>query len=274
MDFILTTNEQSNDTLQFEDYDTEFIALLEMLYGEGLLSQGGEDLIKEMFSEIDLNGLQALDLGCGLGMYDIYLAKHNIVHITAIDPDSSLINRSNENLKRVQNELSGSISFCVMSDSTNLHQFPNDHFDIIFSKESILHVPLKMKEEYFREIYRVLKSNGRIVVMDWMHSSPNYSNNTRKMIDLDKIDFQLQTPPEYHTLLNRVGFKYVEFTDTTSRHAKFSQQTLDTILMMEKKIKDRFGEEMFDYCIESWTYQRDAFATRELLTGIFKTLKE
>lgn len=255
------------------EYDDDFIALVEMVYGEGLLSQGGINSIDEMFHGINLDGLKLLDLGSGLGMYDIHLAKHNRVEIVGLDPQEVLVQKANLNLEKSKKDLNGTVSFLLMKNSDNLNEFLDNSFDIVFSKESILHVPYEVKESYFKEIYRVLKPNGKIVIMDWMHSGPIYTANTKKMMEMDGIVFQLSTPFKYQDFLKKAGFNGIELIDTTFQHAELSQQNINTIASLEEKIKSRFGEDTYNYSIESWTYQRDAFKTRELLTGIFKAQK-
>lgn len=253
-----------------DSYEDDFIALVEMVYGEGLLSQGGINSIDEMFFGIDLDGLKLLDLGSGLGMYDIYLAKHNRVEIVGLDPQETLVQKANLNLEKFESELKGTVLFLLMKNPHHLNEFLDNSFDLVFSKESILHVPYEVKESYFKEIYRVLKPGGRIVIMDWMHSSPIYTANTKKMMEMDGIVFQLSTPFEYVAVLKQAGFDHIQLTDTTLQHAELSQQNIDTIISIEEKIKSRFGEDIYNYSLESWTYQRDAFRTRELLTGIFR----
>lgn len=258
----------------FKDYEDEFISLIEMVYGEGLLSQGGVESINEMFQGIDLDGLKVLDLGSGLGVYDIYLAKHHQVELIGIDPQEKLVERANSNLRKAEKDLKGSVSFLLMRNTNNLNQFPNDYFDIIFSKESILHVPNEVKEGYFKEIYRTLKPGGKIVIMDWLRSGPTYQENTKKMMEMDGIPYNLLTPIEYQEVLKNAGFKNIKFSDITSQHAQLTQQNIDKIISLENKIKSQFGEDTYNYSLESWGYQRDAFRSRDLLTGILKAEKK
>lgn len=270
---IGTSNQEIVNVSASQDYESDFIELIEMIYGEGLLSQGGLDSIDEMFSGMDLNGLKLLDLGSGLGMYDIYLAKHANVEIVGLDPQAELVERANSNLEKSKKELLGTVSFLQMKNPHNLSEFPDHSFDLVFSKEAILHVPYEAKEHYFKEIYRVLKPGGKIVVMDWMHRDSQYTTNTKKMMEMDGIVFQLTTLLEYENYLKEAGFSFIELRDTTAQHAKLSQQNIDTIMLLEEQIKSRFDEPTFNYSLESWTYQRDAFDTRELLTAIFKASK-
>lgn len=256
-----------------QDYEAEFIELVEMIYGEGILSQGGLYSIDKMFSGIDLDGLTMLDLGSGLGMHDIYLATQNQVDIVGVDPQPYMVNRARDNLAKHQDELVGSVSFLLMDNSISLSQFDDETFDVVFSKEAILHVPCAVKQAYFNEVFRVLKSGGRIVIMDWMRSGPTYSDNTIKMMEMDGIVYELITPGEYTSILSVAGFRDIIVTDTTAAHAEFSQQNIDTICDLSDQIIARFGYETYSYCLESWALQRDAFKTRDILTGIFKASK-
>ncbi|KAF3361797.1 Methyltransferase domain protein [Chlamydiales bacterium STE3] len=256
-----------------QEYDNDFVELVEMVYGDGLLSQGGMESIDEMFHGINLNDLKVLDLGSGLGMCDIYLAKNFNVQITGIDPQNKLIQKANQHLQVAQKDLMGSVSFSLMKDPNNLNQFEDNFFDIIYSKESILHVPHEVKESYFKEIYRVLKPGGQIIIMDWMHSGIKYSENTKKMMEMDGLFFQLLTPQEYQSILKKTGFKNIELVDITSNSVQISQQNIDTIMQVADKIIRRFGADSYKYSLDSWAYQKDAFKNRELLAGILKATK-
>lgn len=268
---LICFNLSANETI--EKYDEDFVALLEMVYGEGLLSQGGVDSINGMFEGIDLDGLKVLDLGSGLGMYDLYLAENNQVDIIGLEPQESLIKKANLNLEKAIHSLKGSVSFIKMGNLDRLDEFKDHSFDIVYSKEALLHVPHESKQLYFEEIYRVLKPGGKIIIMDWMHREPDYTANTKKMMEMDGINFYLVRPFEYENILKKAGFKQIELRDTTLHHVQLSQQNIDSILTMVEKIQNTFGEDIYHYSLESWTYQRDAFQTGELLTGIFKAIK-
>lgn len=85
--------------------------------------------------------------------------------------------------------------------------------------------------------------------------------------------FELLTPKEYQTVLDKAGFQEIQLIDTTEKHAALSQQNIDSIHSLEKQLKTRFGENEYSYSLESWGSQRDAFRNRELLTGIFQATK-
>ena len=52
-------------------YPDEFINRLEVLWGEGFLSPGGADEVKEIVNGLDISGKSVLDIGCGTGGVEI-----------------------------------------------------------------------------------------------------------------------------------------------------------------------------------------------------------
>ncbi len=56
--------------------------------------------------------------------------------------------------------LKGSAQFILMDHPAHLNQFSDESFDLVISKETILHIPLEIKKAFFLEIARVLKPGG------------------------------------------------------------------------------------------------------------------
>ena len=97
------------------DYDTEFIDLVEIVYGNGYLSQGGPEFVEKMFEGIDLKETKILDLGCGTGGPSLYLAKNYPVTVIGIDPEPLIIDRSQIALQSTS-PMKGTASFELMED--------------------------------------------------------------------------------------------------------------------------------------------------------------
>lgn len=49
--------------------------MLQILWGDGMLSPGGEKHLDEIVKELDLQDKLILDIGCAIGGFDVLLAK-------------------------------------------------------------------------------------------------------------------------------------------------------------------------------------------------------
>lgn len=258
-----------------QGYHEDFIDLVEMIYGEGFLSQGGTASIEHMIENVAIENQRILDIGSGLGGLVLYLAERYSTDITGLEPQKWLFTRAMNSLNEKTGTLKGSAQFVLMEHPASLHQFPSESFDIVLSKESILHIPLEIKKSFFSEIARVLKPGGKIVILDWMrNTSTQYSQKTQKMMEMDGVAYHLITPAEYRSMLQDAGFSHIRMEDTSLETAGFSQRNIYKIQELAPSIKEKYGQAVYEYCIESWGYQRDAFASRELATGIFIAEKE
>ncbi len=202
-----------------------------------------------------------LDLGCGLGGPALYLARNNAVEIVGIDPQASIIQQAQNKLHTVLQDLKGKVSFTVMTNPTNLKQFADNSFDLIFAIESMLHVPFEIKLDYFKDMHRVVKERGQIVILDWMPAPTNKEYG---------LPFHLLIVSEFKNLLEIAGFEDIQYTDTTSSRFDCAVQNIDTIIARADEIKQRFGQQIYEHALQGWTFQRDAFESRNLQVGFFR----
>ena len=147
-------------------YGPKQLNLLKIVWGEGFLSPGGTDEIDEIMNNVDALGKTILDIGCGCGGAALHLIKkHGAKFVEGIDPEPLVI-KTAEQLSE-KNNLSKYTSFkCT---DTGPFLYDNESFDIVFSKEVFLHIP--DKESLLKDIHRILKPGGIIVVSDWMKST-------------------------------------------------------------------------------------------------------
>ncbi len=254
-----------------QGYHEEFIGLVELIYGEGFLSQGGNASVERMVAGCSLENKKVLDIGSGLGGPDIYLAETYAADITGLEPQEWLYRRSLANQELAKPKRS--LRFVLMDHPASLSQFADGSFDVVISKETILHVPIEVKPAFFSEILRVLKPGGEIVILDWMRTQFPYSEKTQKMMDMDGVAYHLITPDQYLSLLQNAGFSQIQLENVSPEIAGYSQGNIQKIGELEDRITKDYGREVFGYCIDSWEYQRDAFATQELMAGIFRAQK-
>jgi len=109
-----------------------------------------KEISKEPFKDF-------LDIGCGTGNTIEKLSKeYPDSHFTGLDLAEKMIEVAKKKVK------SDNVEFLV-GDAENL-PFEDNKFDIIICKESIHHYP--NPEKFFKESYRVLRPNGRLIIVD------------------------------------------------------------------------------------------------------------
>lgn len=95
-----------------------------------------------------------LDLGCGKGRFCRQIKDAGFVNIIGADPSKELIKTARENNKDIQ---------FVQASATSL-PFGSDEFDFLICIETLSHV--LDTEKAIKEMARVLKSGGKILVID------------------------------------------------------------------------------------------------------------
>ena len=121
--------------------------------------------------------------------------------------------------------------------------------------------------DYFKEMYRVLKSGGKIVVKDWIKRE-NFSDRTQKMMEDDGVAFNLVQEQEYIFALKEAGFININVYDESDKYVEYCDQDIETIKSKKEQLK-----KILDYdALEGWKAQKDAFANREI--GVVKIIAE
>lgn len=108
-------------------------------------------------------GESVLDVGCGTGTLAIRAARHvgptGAVH--GIDPSPEMIARARK--KAAREKVAASFETAVVQTLP----FPDAQFDAVFATLMLHHLPRPAREAALREIRRVLKPGGRLVIVDF-----------------------------------------------------------------------------------------------------------
>jgi SAM-dependent methyltransferase len=97
---------------------------------------------------------RALDFGCGVGRLTRALGTH-FGHCTGVDISESMIAQAQELNRQYHN-----CEFHV-NVVDNLQRFPDDHFDMVYSKWVLQHLPTTdLIRSYLREFVRVMKKDA------------------------------------------------------------------------------------------------------------------
>lgn len=141
-------------------------------YWEPHIKNHGDSLLnmnKQVASRVNPKpGERVLDAGCGVGGSSIWLARTFGLNTVGI----SLSEKELERARRYAAErgVSAQCSFEVQ-DFVNT-TFPDESFDIVWAQESFCHAV--DKGAWMKEMFRLLKPGGRLVIEDWFRPTRPY----------------------------------------------------------------------------------------------------
>lgn len=254
-------------------YSPFLLRSLQIAFGsETIISQGGLESVDDLFSGTDLNGKSVLDVGCGFGGVDTYLAQQYAVTITAVDREPYMIQQAEKMFKsRTSPSLIGQVFFQTLIEPASLKEFPDHSFDIVFSKEILYHVSVEKKQGYINEMYRVLKVGGKILIADWAKGE-NLGERFKKAVN--PVFCHLVTVPEYRQMLVKANFQNLTFRDVTWDHIQYCLNDIERIKIAKEQIQSELGEDSYNTALKNWNLQIDAMMNPpEFIACIFEGTK-
>ena len=231
------------------NYDQKNIATMELIYGEGYLSAGGDEEVARIFDGISIEGKEILDIGCGLGGSAVELAKnHKAGKVYAIDIEESVLVRARELIER--ESLDNQIKL-IQVEPGDL-QFPDQSMDIVHVTAVSCH--FKDLNPLFSEILRVLKPGGVIVGRDWFKLAANVEfQNWDRLLKDKGLNFNFVTTDIFQRALIDNGFEKVSMTDRSRDMAELARDAVKNVEMaLKAKLIAILGAEGYEDC-RQWT---------------------
>ena len=221
-------------------YPEHFVERLEIVWGEGFLSPGGPEEVREIVSGIDLAGKSLLDIGCGLGGPSIVLAREmGVARCIAIDVEPSLLQRATEyaNMAGLANQ----IEFHLVEPGPL--PFAEHTFDVVFSKDALIHIA--DKQAIYAEILRGLHPGGVFLASDWLGGDNTATApEWKRFRELGHLDFIMATAAETCATMTAAGFENV--STRNAWYAQLSRFDLDQVRgPLRDKLIDAAGEEIY-----------------------------
>lgn len=119
---------------------------------------------------------RVLDIGCGTGIGTVAIAKRLAPRATVVGVDltAAMVTRATARLDAdVPN-----VSF-AQADATAMPQLPSQHFDAVLANSFLYLVPRPAL--VLRELHRVLKAGGRVVIME-PHTDGSWRRTARRSL--------------------------------------------------------------------------------------------
>ncbi len=195
-----------------ELYHTRLIGFLESIWGLGFLSPGGPDEVRRLLKGADIAGNCILDIGCGVGGIDITLVRdHGAGYLTGLDVEDTVISHARDLVcKAGFDDRIG-----LIKAAPGPLPFAPASFDVVFSKDSIVHIP--DKAALMRDIFRILRPGGWFIASDWLISHDDTPSDAMKAyVAAEELDFGMASAASYTAAMTAAGF--VD-TSTESRNA-------------------------------------------------------
>jgi phosphoethanolamine N-methyltransferase len=233
-----------------EHYPPRLIAMLESVWGQGFLSPGGAEEVARLLSPHDLTGKSVLDIGCGAGGIDLALIRnHGAAYVTGLDVEDSVLTHARALIACAG--LTARIG--LIRAAPGPLPLPPASFDVVFSKDSIIHIP--DKHALMAEVFRVLRPGGWFLASDWLIGTEGPpSPEMQAYIAAEGLDFGMASPATYRDAMAEAGFTQIT---TTSRNHWYRAQARQELARLSGPDGDaaalQVGRDFVDLNIGIWS---------------------
>jgi len=247
-------------------YSDRVIAGMQMLYGEGFLSPGGAAEVAELLEDLDVRGLDVLDLGCGIGGACLLLAGvFDAGRVTGVDIEADSIARAQAAAQKAG--LGEVVRFVHMAPGPL--PFADGSFDLVFTKDVVCHIA--DKPAVFAEAFRVLKPGGLLLCADFAEGlaggeAARLYADWVEVLRTYGLSFHFESPAVYENALRAAGFADIALKDHMASSAAVARRERDFALSKEAAhVREILGEDYFKVRVDLSALRAKAHEARGLL---------
>eukprot|EP00413_Alexandrium_margalefii_P040068 CAMPEP_0204603690 /NCGR_PEP_ID=MMETSP0661-20131031/57414_1 /ASSEMBLY_ACC=CAM_ASM_000606 /TAXON_ID=109239 /ORGANISM="Alexandrium margalefi, Strain AMGDE01CS-322" /LENGTH=317 /DNA_ID=CAMNT_0051614779 /DNA_START=69 /DNA_END=1023 /DNA_ORIENTATION=+ len=234
--------------LKFE-YPDDAMRSWEALWGKDFISPGGAEETRFIVSGVDLKGKSVLEVGSGWGGPSLLFAKEcGAAKVVGIDLQAKAVEKAS--LRAAELGLQDIVEFKTVN-SLNW-PFTDGAFDIVFSKDALLHTP--DKETLYAEMARVLKPGGQVVYADWFGTDLPPTLEMQKWLkDNGHIQMVLNSLGNTVDLFIRLGFRSIRVEDRCDRFKQMFQEDCEKLRGdVGKELAGGYGAERLQELQATW----------------------
>jgi len=205
---------------QKTQYTRANIEAFEATMGHGFMSAGGLETTIETAKVLTnvLNrsgGAKILDVGCGIGGPAFFFASEYGAHVHGVDINPVGIEMAKANY--YNQECKGSVKFSVLD--VNSADFPEESFDIIYSRDAMLHFPNDIKLILFRKFLKWLTPGGKVCITDYCIGPKSAEKMDPDFAAyIEDRGYYLFTPEDYKKCFVNAGFHDDQVVSTGRPH--------------------------------------------------------
>jgi phosphoethanolamine N-methyltransferase len=241
-------------------YKCSGILRYERIFGHGYVSTGGFETTKEFVDELDLKpGQKVLDVGCGIGGGDFYMAENFDVDVIGIDLSINMISFALERAIGLKCSVEFEVADCTKK------VYPDNTFDVIYSRDTILHI--QDKPALFESFYKWLKPGGKVLISDYCRKAGTPSEEFSEYIK--QRGYDLHDVQAYGQMLKDAGFEQVRAEDRTEQFMKVLQKELNKVEKEKEEFIEDFSEEDYNDIVGGWKAKLVRTASGEQRWGLF-----
>lgn len=259
--------------LDNQQYSTASITRYEKIFGRGYVSTGGQATTVEFVAKLGLQrGQRVLDVGCGIGGGDFYMASAFGVSVLGIDLSTNMVFRAMERWQLNQEHgatLSSDVAFEIC-DATSKN-FADGSFDVVYSRDALLHI--EGKTELFAQFLRWLKPGGKLLISDYCRRDDGKPESARFAAYVRQRGYSLLSTSEYQRVLEATGFANVVAEDRTTQFVDILNEELMRARANRAEFERETSEADYNAIVLGWEAKLARCAEGDQRWGLFLATK-
>ncbi|MFP4285861.1 MAG: methyltransferase domain-containing protein [Desulfovermiculus sp.] len=227
-----------------DQYSLTGIYCYEWMFGPNFLGYGEPQATRNIINQMDWKpGIRVLDVGSGLGGPARVMAEEYGAVVTGVDLTDDTVQIAKE-----RHEKNGMANVSFHQGDIHQVQWGENAFDVIWSRETLLHVP--EKDLLFQKFYTWLAPGGRIMITDYARKEGRASDKFEKYIH--ESGYPLLEMETYGDHIRQAGFEQVTVEDQTEYLIQLLEENIHRIRERKEEFIQRFSEDAYKHFRSRW----------------------